>query len=276
MRKYFIMRHHIFLSIICMIITTRCIQVIFAIIDNPHASSYLLIPGGQRTSAISQTWHNRVWQEKDKPTEPFTIQQTLLQSFHDNCEYGKGKCIAFPYQKLIASIARLHTIQYIGKEADLSQAHTISNRLFTITTLDPHRSSIYSFAVLMWPAPKRSYSPMTKKEQDLTTITRSNTIIIGEQWIRMTCDMGKIQAIKSLSSSAFMTAVSIKDPHYREPCPDYRLPQMLAFDYYHYLDDYEKAIDYYKIAAMHDDVPTIALSMPAIIARQYGIITSYR
>ncbi len=53
------------------------------------------------------------------------------------------------------------------------------------------------------------------------------------------------------------------------------IPQMLAFDYYHYLGDAEQAIEYYKIAAMHDDVPSISIKMPAILARQYGILTSY-
>ncbi|MBP7884603.1 hypothetical protein KAZ93_00155 [Patescibacteria group bacterium] len=91
----------------------------------------------------------------------------------------------------------------------------------------------------------------------------------------MTCDPDKIDAIKSLSPTEFISAVHSKDPHYREPCPDYRLPQMLAFDYYHYLGDAEQAIEYYKIAAMHDDVPSISIKMPAILARQYGILTSY-
>lgn len=91
----------------------------------------------------------------------------------------------------------------------------------------------------------------------------------------MTCNHEKIDAIKSLAPAAFISAVHTKDSRYRELCPDYRLPQMLAFDYYYYLDDAEQAIEYYKIAAMHDDVPKIALTMPAIIARKYGILTSY-
>lgn len=92
----------------------------------------------------------------------------------------------------------------------------------------------------------------------------------------MTCDPDKIDAIKSLSPTEFISAVHSKDPRYRELCPDYRLPQMLAFDYYYYLDDAEQAIEYYKIAAMHDDVPSISIKMPAILARQYGITTLYK
>jgi len=44
----------------------------------------------------------------------------------------------------------------------------------------------------------------------------------------------------------------------------------LAFNYYYYLDDNARASLYYMIAAFHDDVPLIAVSMPAILMGRDG------
>jgi hypothetical protein len=57
----------------------------------------------------------------------------------------------------------------------------------------------------------------------------------------------------------------MKDKELWNPCQDYRLPHILAFNYYHYLQNNKKAELYYKVAAMHDGVPSITSAMPAII-----------
>lgn len=276
MRKYFIHRHRIFLAMIGVVTIARYVQVIFAILHDPAAPSYLLISGGEWTRSITQTGYRQSWRSTTSTTEPNPLAENIMQSFQDKCRYGVGQCIAFAHQHLIASLSRLQTIQHISQEANLSQATDITNRLSMVTTLAPHRVYPYSFAVLMWPAPRSSITNNTRKEKDLTRITWENAVTIGEVWIRMTCDPDKIDATKSLSPTEFISAVHTKDLRYRWPCPDYRLPQILAFNYYHYLGDAEQAIQYYKIAAMHDDVPSISIKMPAILARQYGITTLYK
>ncbi|MBP7884602.1 hypothetical protein KAZ93_00150 [Patescibacteria group bacterium] len=127
----------------------RCVQVIFAILHDPTAPSYLLISGGEWTRSITQTGYRQSWRSTTSATEPKPLTENIMQSFQNKCRYGVGQCIAFAHQHLIASLSRLQTIQYIGQEANLSQATDITNRLSAVTTLAPHRVYPYSFAVLM-------------------------------------------------------------------------------------------------------------------------------
>jgi hypothetical protein len=62
-----------------------------------------------------------------------------------------------------------------------------------------------------------------------------------------------------------LDAIAVKNPELRAPCQDYRLPHNLAFNYFQYIGDNNKAAYYYMVASFHDDVPGITLSMPAII-----------
>ncbi len=91
---------------------------------------------------------------------------------------------------------------------------------------------------------------------------------LGEDGIRMTCNPTLVQKIKGLSDTDFVAIIEKKGDQYKKllrPCDDYRLPQMLAFTYFHYLNNLDKAIEYYKVASFDPDVPVLTPTMPALL-----------
>ena len=77
--------------------------------------------------------------------------------------------------------------------------------------------------------------------------------------------MNKVEKISKLSYTEFLKAIDDHNPEYRYPCNSDELAHALAFNYYHYLGNIEKASLYYMVASFHDETPKITLSMPAII-----------
>lgn len=166
---------------------------------------------------------------------------------------------------MISTFARLNTIQYIAKEIDLNQPSNITNNFYTLHTLNPSRVYPHRFAQYIGPSSKK-YTD----NNELTKLTRTNTILIGEAGIRYSCDMKKIDKISKLNYQEFLQAIAEHNPEYRHPCTSDDLAHALAFNYYHYLDNIEKSVLYYMVASFHDDTPKITLSMPAIMQGREG------
>ena len=137
--------------------------------------------------------------------------------------------------------------------------------MYQISQFVPQRSLPYEFTQIIGPSSKT----MTKNTQGEHN-SRTNTVLIGERGLAQLCDSKKIARIRQLSYSGFIHAVQIHDPLVRTPCPDEKLASSLGFNYFHYLQDPEKASQSYMIAALHPHAPSITISMPAIIQSKLG------
>lgn len=145
-----------------------------------------------------------------------------------------------------------------------NKANDVSNRIISLTDLSPHWIAPYLFGSMMGPSSNKEKANQSDK------ISRYNSISLGESGIEYFCDQEKIEKIKDLTYSEFIQAHEEKRSDLRSPCQDYRLPHSLAFNYFYYTNNTEKSSLYYMIAAFHDDVPSITLSMPAIIRSRNG------
>ncbi len=160
---------------------------------------------------------------------------------------------------------RLDAIQFIGSNANFTKPNSISNRVDKLNDIAPLRSYPYVFAQIIGPTSQRDASNQTGAK-----ITRNNVTKIGKKGMEYTCDAQKLQKIRRLTYSEFIQAVRNQDKFVRSPCQDYRLPHTLAFNYYYYLHKTDLAAFYYMVAALHDNVPEITVSMPAIVRGRAG------
>lgn len=247
------------------IIIWRISQIIFWVLYSPYHNSYLGINSGSRTTVITLTGfeQQQLWTFTQSKPEP--ISTGSLDMYNNDCQYGQGNCKAFRWQRFFSSLSWLTTIQYIGKDIDITQPSDITNRFHDIHSLDPHRRYPHLFAQYIWPSTKKDST-----NTGLAHITRSNTIKLGEEGIRYSCDMNKIEKISHLTYSEFLQALNDHNPEYRYPCNTDDLAHALAFNYYHYLKDTKKSSLYYMVASFHDHTPSITVSMPAIIQWKDG------
>lgn len=167
------------------------------------------------------------------------------------------------WQSLLASINRLQTIQYIWQKIDTQNPNDLTNHIDHINNRNPNRNYPYLFVQYIWPSSKNNNTW-------LSYITRENTTTIGEQGIKYSCDMNKIEKIKTLDYKSFIKAIEERDNQYRYPCTNWDLAHALAFNYYYYLQNNEKASLYYMVASFHDNIPLMTISMPAIIIGRDG------
>lgn len=115
-------------------------------------------------------------------------------------------------------------------QISLDKTH-LFEQLDTITSLQAYRTYPYIFAQLFLPNKKESNSSQ-------------KAINLWEKWTNYLC--------------------------YQSGCYNYQLPQALAFNYYYYLQDIEKSVNYYEIAATSPWAPTSLLKMPAIVMWRWG------
>ncbi len=243
----------------------RISQIIFSVLYSPYQNNYLGIRPWAWANSITRIGFEQQQLTRFMTSKPITIATSHLESFNTNCKYGLGNCHAFRWQDLMTAFAWLNTIQYIGKDIDITQPSDITNRFYELHSLNPHRRYPHLFAQYIWPSTKKDWS-----DQNLARITRDNTVKIGEEGIRYSCDMDKIEKISHLTYPEFLQAIADHNPDYRYPCSTDELAHALAFNYYHYLDNIEQASLYYMVASFHDETPKITLSMPAIIQWRNG------
>jgi hypothetical protein len=243
----------------------RLAQIIFSVLTNPWITYHAGIPSWPWTDIITSKWYNQLKKEFAKDEKPSPIQDTLLTHYNANCIYGLWICKSYAMQYIYAGIQRLQSIQYIGKYINPAHPNSISNKLNHITETSPLWVYPYIFAEMLWPSHKKDHEDTT-----WARITRDNSIIIGERWIHYTCDAEKLKKIKELTYKEFIDAIERKDTNLRNPCKDYRLPHNLAFNYFQYKEDSNKAAYYYMVASFHDDIPGITIAMPAIVLGRAG------
>ncbi len=245
-------------------------QMIFSIAYNPLQSSHRGIPSGNWTRYITSTGFQQSQQHTYISTIPTTITTTgTIKTYNKNCIFWLGQCQSIIFQQSKAILTWLNTIQYIGENINTSLVNNLTNHIDSVITFAPKWVYPYILGNILWPTID------TEHRSTWALLTWENSVTLGEEWILYTCDADKIKKIQELTYTEFLEAIRMKDKELWNPCQDYRLPHILAFNYYQYLQNNKKAELYYKVAAMHDGVPSITSAMPAIIqSNQWDYLTS--
>ena len=157
---------------------------------------------------------------------------------------------------------RIKNIQYVGKNIWNDYYSWLYDSFDSLTSISPYRQYPYVFWQYILPIQKTS----EKSDENLKKISRTEAINIWEKWIKFLCDENKIKNISNLNEKEFELSLYNKNLNNSNPCPDFQLPHSLGFNYYFYLNNFEKSIQNYKIASMSKNAPEITANMPAIIA----------
>ena len=241
-------------------------QIIFDVLYSTQQESYLAIDQGNRIKNIASSG-GYFEQHVDLFTssKPTPLESNTLSKFQDTCKYGQGNCNAFFWQDMLSSFRWITAIQHIAQEVNTNEPSDITNRFASLTDIKPRR--YYPYILLQY----LGNPSLETDDKEHAKIARDNVIALGEKGIGYYCDSNTIAAINTLNYTSFIKALETKDPQYRYPCTQWwELAHTLAFNYYYYLWDSEKASLYYKIASFHDDVPLITSSMPALIQWKDG------
>lgn len=260
-------RLHI-LSILLIIFLRWISEVGFAIQYSTAKDSYLWLKSGDRVYKLAPKW-GYFEQQIDNFTnsKPLPYQTSIIGKYQAQCPYGIGNCSAFLWQDALSAFYRIDSIQYIAKDVDIRSPSDLTNRLALLHDSSPQRYYPYILTQYIWPTTKSSF----ETEPVEARLTRDNTILLWEKGIDSLCDKNRIEWINSLEYSNFIKELQNPESKYRYPCPLWwELAHTLAFNYFYYDGNPEKAILYYKVASFHDDIPAITSSMPAIIEWNEG------
>ena len=171
--------------------------------------------------------------------------------------FAKGTSIW--YKNLRADLFWLETIQYIGGNAISSEYKKyLFKVLDLITELNPYFEKPYKIWLLLLPSYSQRYEELSDIEQN-ENIRQAETIWL--KWVANFCDEEKIELIKNEEDLKKIWS----EDKYKEPCKSYDIPYYLAFVYYFYMHEPEKASLYYKIASANTGSPEWAKILTAIM-----------
>ncbi len=167
----------------------------------------------------------------------FLFDYKTLDKYNQYCKNTKKRifCQSFIYQKFFADLMRISRIQYIWKSAQRQEILYFTEIINFITALTPRKVYPYTFAQLIWPISKNAKVDESVKKQSWI-----DTVTLWKKGIAYVCN--------------------------GDNCPNYDLPNHLAFNYFYYLKANTEAEKYYKLATNQEDAPEITKQMPAIVA----------
>jgi len=156
-----------------------------------------------------------------KGKTPYTNYKLITNYNTNTLSKYKHTKILRTHQSIFADILRILTLQEGGQTN--KNTNSIAQKLENLTTLSPWRHHPYIFSQRILPIDKENpkYNAIEKQ------YSRQKTTEIWEKGIVYTC-------LQSDST---------------KKCTNFELPQNLAFNYFYYLNNPEKAIKYYKIAS---------------------------
>jgi len=160
-----------------------------------------------------------------------------IEKYMRYCHKQKKLCTVLPHQSRRADYFWLKGIQIAWGRYRQEYQTGLNQQLQKVTNLNPYRDFPYIFAQLIVP---------TNKENQWARQFWIDAANFGEQWIYYLCDQNQTK------------------------CTNFRLPSSLGFTYFYYLQQRQKAIEYYKLAANSPQAPSITSQMPAMIAGRFG------
>lgn len=152
-----------------------------------------------------------------------------------------------------ASFVWLELIQYIADNiwwnSFLNFSHTLLDH---ITTLHPYFTKPYEIDLIL--APTSLWENINPENRKQNQIFAKSAIEHWKKWMQILCDTEKIKKIqqKSLSKELW------NDTSLKNPCISGMIPYYIAFVIYQMSDRKSDASEYYKIASMNDDAPSVS------------------
>lgn len=212
---------------------------------------------------IPQTYTREYFQSKNNPL--YYNNNSTLKAYNDYCLANEKGCSIFPHQAWFADQIRLKAIQQAGQTHFTAFSDRFYLQLSTISQLQPHREYPYILGQLLLPLQKEEQTPSSDQES-----SREKAIMYWELWISQLCKPELNDILNKLSDQDLEEQYEIVQASNSGLCPSDELPYMLAFNYYHYLQDTDNAIKYYKVAALSPGAQPSTLKMPAIILWRGG------
>ena len=156
----------------------------------------------------------------------------------------------------------IQAIQYAAWYVTPSNPHNLLTKIYNASPYQPDWAAPYILGATLGPAMTAMTWEARAKD------SRTNTLLLGDEWLAHTCDTKKIAYIQTLSYTWWLSAYYRRDPRMMNPCTDYTLASILWFVSMNHLQDSTKAYMYYLIAASHTGTPSITQSMPALVYQQ--------
>ena len=178
----------------------------------------------------------------------------IFEKYATFCHEKKKNCIIFLWQQLYSSLIWLSSVQYIWSVMDTRSAPYLYWLLNSLTNLSPYWEYPYKFWALILPASKYTEFPADKMY-----LTWINSVILWEKWASFLCEKEKTDKIDSflgyniIYDTIYQQTWSMWEDN-KNPCNSYNLVESIAFNYFYYLKNMDKSIQYYKYAAFHKDV----------------------
>ena len=216
------------------------------------------------------TWNYKNYYKKFfylKDENPILVwRNETIKKYIKKCHQNKKNCLIIPNQQFYADLIWISSIQYVWSVMRSTDMPYLYGMLDNLTNLSPYWSYPYFFWELIIPISKVMYQdfPLEKKKQ-----SRINAVKLGEKWIFFTCDKYKVEKIINLPLDQFYKAVFTHTwklwNDLIKPCIDYQVPSQWAFDRWFFLQDSEKAAQWYKIASFDPEVPKATPTLVAIV-----------
>ena len=190
----------------------------------------LTLIGFYKINSLNYSKHIQIKQSFVEHPENLPTKQTAINS-------------SFGFRNLRADIYWLETIQYIWWNAIWSEYKKyLFSIIDIITELNPYFEHPYIIGQLLLPNYNQRYEHLSEAEQQKNI---DDAIILWLKWVDNFCDSKKIELIKSESDLQKIWT----EEKYKNPCSEYNIPYYLAYVYYYYKKEPQKASQYYKIAS---------------------------
>ena len=200
-------------------------------------------------------------------SQPLYLREdSILLGYMRQCHKSKKNCIFVPFQQSFADWIWMGSIQYVGESLVKFKAKGLYNYLQNLTTFSPYWIGPYEFWQLLIPI-SDTYRKSISTQEDIQ-LSYKQAIQIGEKGIYFNCDEKKLLNIIELPNNEFIKAVTTKNKIWEQlknPCRNYRIPYLQAFNRFYYLKDSDQAYKYYKIASFNEDAPKAALNMAWVV-----------
>ncbi len=187
------------------------------------------------------------------------IQENIIvkPNFLPKSEYAK--ITAFWFSNLKADFYRLSLIQYIGSNILKSEyKEYLYNMTNIINSLNPYYEDPYVLSELLLTNYNIRYEKLSEKERSKYI---NQAIEIWQKAIKNFCEADKIALIEKENNLEKL----FWEEKYKNPCKKYSAIYNLAYIYFYYKKNPEKATKYYKIASVIDWSPSWIKNMIAVM-----------
>lgn len=209
--------------------------------------------------SFNNTYNSQYFLTKNTNQTQYNLAFQKWEEYLSYCHNETKNCIFLPNQQWLANQTWLNSIQYAGKTIFNKEQSWLYEKLLNISSLSPYWSYPYIFGQLMIPIQKNEDNIVTEKQK----ISRNNAAKYGEMGIKYNCEKEYITNLKDMSESEFEERVNINNG---SACSNFQLPQSIGFTYFYYVNNLDRAILNYKLAALSENSPEISKNMPALIA----------